>query len=341
VYGLAWPDGLWAIALGASLSIDGRVSMVATSDDALTWIGDQLEPLPFTTLLGAAALAGRGVVAVGTHVEYRTDEQLGLLGRPNGVSYRLPSEPVAWEPAPVQDSLVGADLRGVIATIDRFIAFGGYAATETGLGCGWGCVPGVGIWTSEDGLIWTPALRYPSPDAEPGVVDMRGLVVGRSGLLAHASRYAVASAPQTLLWASTDGSVWTAIEPIGLDDVALSAIVATPAGYLGVARAEGPTVFTSPDAHTWSPVSEKAPSLDGIVTVRGGFVGWDNILVSPTSGVWTSVDGVHWTAVETYTAGDGFYAGAMVSRGDTIIASSSNVDPVPLRVGRLTVTPAP
>jgi hypothetical protein len=264
-----------------------------------------------------------------------------VQGRATGVAFVL-KEPAGWQAAPVQSSLVGADLRGVLAITDGVLAFGGFAEGETG-GCGWGCLHGAGIWTSRDGLTWDRTVLEPAPDdPDLGFLELRGVIEGPGGFLAHGLRYSDTAVPQTVLWASLNGTDWRPIEASGLEGVSLGDIVATPDGYIGAAVKAGVSgIFASSDGIEWRLISSDPPRLDGLIVVNDGFVGWrtahfDAIEGTTPGGIWTSRDGIAWTAFPGWPcACDGFYVGAMASRGRAIFGTGSNSEPVTLREGEI------
>ena len=337
--GLARLDDGPYILLGANLRIGAGSSMAATSPDGLTWtlLGPGLEPVDGLTLTAAATRPGVGTVVVGT---LYTPGRAAPNGDPTvsatGVVYRQrPGSP--WERVAVQPSLQLAELSGVIATPDRFIAFGARASGPAGCTSNV-CPPGASIWTSSDGVTWVAALLDAQPDPKPVTID--GIVADARGLLA----YSQSSTPRAnALWASPDGRRWTAIRSLGLNGVTLGSIIATTSGYLGVAGfPEGPTVFRSPDGVQWTPIAATGPSLERVIAVDGGFVAWNNTLgdvsgfVTAGYGVWTSPDGAVWTKVDRYGE---FYSGQMIASGRTLVSFGSASDPNPVWIGIVTIAP--
>jgi hypothetical protein len=266
-----------------------------------------------------------------------------------GVVYLKRSE-AAWARVPDQPSLAGANLRGVIATGRGFVAFGGYSGGSAATACSAACPSGVGIWTSGDGETWTAVLRIAAKSSSG--VTLAGVVSGPSGLVAYAR---TGIGPEsTLIWTSPDGRTWLEAHPTGLTGIGIHGMVATggtalfgaggTAGYLAVGTlgAAGPTVFRSADGVRWSAVAS-SPSLEGVIAVEGGFVGWNNVafttsdFVRASYGVWTSLDGTTWKHADAY---ENFYSGGMVASGDKVLSIGSNNDPNPVWIGTMTVVPS-
>jgi hypothetical protein len=335
------------LVFGQALSIGGETSMAASSHDGSTWsLEAGLAPVADVTLFAAASLDVLGPVAgPAVAVGSRTD----LAGTVTGVVYVKPSE-AGWKKVQDQPSLAGANLHGVIATPRGFVAFGGYSGGTAATGCAGACPSGVGIWTSGDGETWTAVLRIAAKSASD--LTLAGVVSGPGGLVAYGR---TGLGPQsTSIWTSPDGRTWTAAHPTGLDGIGIRGIVAIggtaflgaggTAGYLavGTVEAAAPTVFHSADGTHWSAVAT-SPSLDGIIAVDGGFVGWDNLafttsdFVRASYGVWTSLDGTTWKHADAY---ENFYSGGMVASGGKVLSIGSNNDPNPLWIGTMTVVPS-
>jgi len=313
------------LVFGSALTINGVTTMAASSTDGRTWkpAGSGLDPVPGLTLVAAALRPAVGTVAVGTVLT--NDAATGSVPARAGVVYlRRPGE--GWTRAADQASLKGAEIRGVIATADRFVAFGLRA-------------DGPAIWSSTDGLRWAAVLTQTGTAADPISVD--GVVAGYAGLLAYGARGSHA----TGLWRSIDGAMWTEIGPSGLDGILVTGIVSTTNGFVGVAGypEPGPTVFRSPDGSHWAPTSAQGPSLNGIVQVENGFVAWNNTvgstneLVMGAHGVWTSLDAVTWIHVNQY---EEFYSGGMLVEDRTLISIGSANDANPIWIGAISLTPA-
>jgi hypothetical protein len=332
------------LVLGQAFSIDGKTSTAASSADGLSWAAEPgLSPEPGVTLWGAASIDVLGpipgpTVVVGSRV---------LDGAVTGIVHLMRS-PGGWTKVADQPSLAGSALRGVIATNDRFVAYGGYAGGATAAGCASAdCVFGVGIWTSSDGATWTAALRIPATSSSDET--LAGVVSGPRGLVAYARKGV--GPESTLIWTSPDGRVWTAAHPAGLDGVGIHGMIGTggttffgsggTAGYLGVGTlgAPGPTIFRSPDGIHWTAVAS-GPSLEGVIKTDDGFVGWNNsrfdssAFVRASFGVWTSLDGTNWQHANAYAE---FYSGGMVADGLTVLSIGSPNDPNPVWIGTLTV----
>lgn len=140
-----------------------------------------------------------------------------------------------------------------VGEVDAFATFGGRTYAAGGHGVANDELPTV--WSSGDGHRWT-ALTL--PDAGGAV---HALAAGPAGLVAAGSEPAGFSS----VWHSTDGEQWQLVDLVAQGvlpghDLAVTSVVATAHGYVGLAGATSalPTVayvlLTSPDGLHWSRV---------------------------------------------------------------------------------------
>ncbi len=140
------------------------------------------------------------------------------------------------------------------------------------------------VWTSVDGIAWS---RVPDNDAVFGAGVMSSVTAGGPGLVA------VGTSDQAAVWTSPDGFTWSRVpenEAVfgggeGVDYTAMNSVTAGGPGLVAVGidghphgENVNPVVWTSPDGITWS----RVPYDEAVFGTR---------------------EGVHWTAMESVTAG--------------------------------------
>jgi hypothetical protein len=162
------------------------------------------------------------------------------------------------------------------------------------------------IWTSTDGLDWTPVSGDAGPFAE--TVDAMWLVRLDGTLVAIGNRSLDGNPDGIVVWTSADGSEWTRVSEEatafkGGDE--LAAVTAGGPGLVAIGgeRLTGHVAWTSPDGVSWTRIPDDAGVFeDGWITdLTAGGPGL--VAVGGTNGdgndaaVWTSTDGTTWTQV--------------------------------------------
>lgn len=266
----------------------GWLASAWTSDDGTHWLHHDIGAGE-ETFLFAVATDGSRYVAVG---------RAGAAA-----AAWISTDGVAWERAPDAPELHGepeAHMTSVVRGPDGFVA-GGWAGlfTET-------VEPR--LWTSPDGLAWTPAIQTTPTIAEGRVLS---IAAGPSGFLAVGTTGPEARPTGSATWTSPDGAAWTRIDPAlpGEGGLMVSAIP-TAAGFLVVGSdldERRAMAWISADGRgPWTATPEQ-PSLQnhGLkirmtdVTASGGqFVAVGDYLFGTQYGnatSWTSADGLTWT----------------------------------------------
>ncbi len=202
---------------------DGSSGEIWASHDGVTWdsVLVQEAGLPGLTLSDVAVTPG-GLIAVGT--------VSGPDGTYDGAIWTSPDGRV-WKRVGVDDlALAGAgeaQLRHVVPYSGGIYVVGSYGSTEdrerceqlgmatplgagppgTAISCGWGTDH---QWISADGAGWRRI--NPADAAGEFPIEFRVVVAGGPGLLVLGESSAAGS-PDTRLFASTDGVLWTAVDP--------------------------------------------------------------------------------------------------------------------------------
>lgn len=246
-----------------------------------------------------------GYLAAGTRViDSVEDPAAGLQVQIEGSIWGSPDLQQWTEIA----QLPGADPQWAVVGDGGWVLAGGYAP-DGATGCWHGCASGVGLWWSGDGNHWEPAVLEPDPSYRlAGLayeVDTGFIALARLGF--EDERGVVA------MWRSVDGRTWArGDDPVGLEGVPVTGLTVEPyGGFVAVAEDADmtstvrSTVFTSSDGIRWWPKAGGTPNLSGIAPLVEGFIGWQNVIMDPAYGVWTSLDLATWTQVAAYPE---FYA---------------------------------
>jgi len=167
-------------------------------------------------------------------------------------------------------------------------------------------------WYASDGMDWTEVslagLLQGCRDCTPGpsrkVAEPRDVTAWDGGFIAVGDAD-TETRHDGVIWTSDTGSEWT--RPVRLDGASLRRLLVTDGmlavvGVTGRKRDDGrgiPTLWTSPDGHTWTaqPISDQpawvgsaARSPEGVWVVRGTGA-WRS---EGDSRLWRSVDGIAW-----------------------------------------------
>ena len=206
-----------------------------SSDGGQTW-NEALYPEPALRLaqLRAVAASPSLIVAAGT-INGLTGTAPGLWTSRDGV---------AWTKVDLGPEAGTGYMSGVTWTGSEFIAVGRGASNDQS----------AKVWRSPDGKAWTTQ--------DLGDADPLGIVNGPAGIFVWGTQFEGPS--PTAAWSI--GTPGTAPAPFGIDQV-LTNVIATPAGFLGLApgATSGYTAFRSADGHAWT----QAGSFD--LSTVGGF----------------------------------------------------------------------
>jgi hypothetical protein len=219
-----------------------------------------------------------------------------------------------WTAALFQDpSLRNATLTGVAASADRVVAIGTTQALD-------GTTQGR-IWTSADGLSWTPTLSAPSSTflTVNAVIRTATQFVAIGGIDDGDG--------QTVTWTSPDGAAWTetALDvggaPVQLAD--------GPAGLLVLDLVYGDTGDGTSEATLIGPSGTTRSSLppglvDRVAAGPGGYWAFAAPAGEPRSPIYRSTDGLTWT-----TAGSlprAAWVGAAVVQNDGSVIAATEVE---------------
>ncbi len=252
-----------------------------------------------------------------------------------------------WTPADTPDG-TPTKLSGVIRGGPGVIAFGQSDGTDAEAGVGHAVV-----WTSPDGLTWTPV------DAPDGVFDVansesviNAVTVGGPGFVAVGARH-----DQPAVWTSPDGFEWVLreLDWTPTEGVIPSSIVSESPGYLTEVMTGGlglmatgeifddsggryGAAWTSGDGTSWSRAADNAVgvnavselSIHHIMAAGPGLVafGWDGSVDRTL--VWTSDDdGRTWTRFTEEQHGLDGDVMRVIDTGDGFVAVGWRHEPRP------------
>lgn len=237
---------------------------VWTSTDGLAWSRATVPARPS----GATGIILSDIAAMGDSIIVA-----GCSTQPdNDVAGQFCAEPAAWrstdgarswtQVGPLEDEKASGAVQALAADGAQFVAAGFVTRAEPG--------DGARVWTSTDGVAWSPAGLAPADsDGVDHVIAGEGiwLAIGSGGRL----------------WHSTDGSTWQ-LQPGWPGDLRLGSIAAVADGFVAIGQVKGnPVVWTSPDAVTWDAAAADFLLQDPETAVAG-----DRIVAIGREGIWLS-----------------------------------------------------
>lgn len=294
------------------------------SDDGTTW-------KPIKT--SAPALASGRLAPFGSHLVLAGIGASGALSVLTGdvaLGSPLPAVVVTPTPAfsltlhsgntPMIAGITAQDTLGpVVTTSDRFLVF---VSSPTG----------TTVWSSSDGNAWAQeadpaALTATGPKGIPVVAD--AVRDGQGGIVA-VGKITGTSGDSPAIWRLA-GESWTAATITGAAPTAFSSVAAQRGSYVAAAGSDGGArLFFSDDGMTW--IEAAIPGATGytlsVTSWSGGFIAsGSNPDGSGKVSVWTSADGLTWTARTdwklpaksgpVYGAGSGLVTTSTSVTGDT------------------------
>lgn len=284
---------------------------------------------------------GLGSSSAASPLGISTIRWTGREGAPLATDVWFSGDAITWDPVRVID---GVRLFSIVAGGPGFVAVGNEDTDVLGPPTLVGDLPRTlpAVWTSTDGLTWSPAPRIDNGPFPFG--GMHDVAATSSGFVSVGEAVDAAGLERPAAWTSPDGLVWTVQpgDPFGTIDEGFGMSVA--AGTGGVVaivitwqeHGYGSILaWWSPDGVQW----ERAPDIEsfganrgspnGVVAFGSGFVmvGFD--WLSPGSGrplVWRSVDGRTWNdPAPLPTIGHSFLSG-LATDGSLLVVVGDNLD---------------
>ena len=274
------------------------------------------------------------VVAIGNDVyvfgDYSScsemDQECSLSASSGNVIFRSQSGG-AWEQLAQTTDILNAEFDGVRVWNDTLVAWGSAAddnSTTT-------------LWTSKDGLTWTPTTNLAGLDP----IDTVG--VGGPGIVAFGSKYDDASGNATLSSAtSKDGVAFSAgVAPV-VQDATVTGLVAGPGGMAGIGNVQsdttasaGVTVFSA-DGVTWTQTMAGDSSfantqLNDIHSSSSVYVAVGSILdqtdfTLQTGRILVSGDGKTWRALGNFGGVFSQYGGSALGTSGLVLFTANEQD---------------
>jgi hypothetical protein len=274
---------------GTAISPDAEVRALAAGPQGLVAVGTVGDDAGIWASLDGTAFAAVDAAASGP----------GTAGLAGSVRQRLDGVAVLGSGADARFVAVGADSTptGTAGELDA------------------------AAWTSANGRDWTRAPHSREQLGGPGDQVMAAVTAGGPGLVAVGRSGAGAA-----VWTSADGLVWTRVASASLTapeggEQRLRAVAAVPGGLVAVGSVTGadlierPAVWASTDGTAWA----RAPLPDALAaadadeggpagSLRALLVTSNQVLalgdVDGDAAVWTSPNGVTWTAVPSSVTGE-------------------------------------
>jgi hypothetical protein len=295
------------IAVGHDTAGGDADAAVWASSDGTLWVRTPHDESAFggdgDQMMGGAAVAGAGVVAVGTDT----------AGGDSDAAVWISPDRVSWTRIPNDDSVFGGDgdqgMWAVTAADSGLIAVGFDGS---------GGDTDVAVWTSPEGLTWTRVAHDESVFGGDGDQWASDVAAG-AGVVAVGSD-STDGYGDAAVWTSPDGVDWTRIAnqsevfggpgSEGMFGVVMGGpgVVAVGYAWFGMEPYRA-VVWTSPDGTTWTRVPDefsligtdgKATFMYSLAASDGGVVavGIESSLgLEGDPAVWTSPDGVSWSRV--------------------------------------------
>jgi hypothetical protein len=264
------------------------------------------DAVPADAAVRAIVAGPQGVVAVGTR-----GDDAGAWVSVDGTAFAAVDPTAAGLAGPGAQRADGVTVLGAGAAA-RFVAVGADSAVTGTAG-----ELDAAAWVSANGRDWTRAPHSREQLGGPGDQVMTAVTAGGRGLVAVGHAGADAAA-----WTSPDGLVWTRIASpsfTGPGERRIRAVAAFPGGVVAVgsetdtALLEHPAVWVSVDGSAWArapqPILEDGRHDDAGPTgvLQSVLVTSEHVLavgeVDGDAAVWTSPNGVDWTAITASVAG--------------------------------------
>jgi hypothetical protein len=175
------------------------------------------------------------------------------------------------------------------------------------------------VWTSVDGLTWSRVAHDEAIFGGAGDQQMNSVTAGGPGLVAVGNSVGNEDDTDAAVWTSVDGLIWSRVPPDeAVGEQEMHSVTAAGPGLVAVGsggevscwrcpdHVDDPAVWTSVDGITWSRVARNetvfgrgqvmhSVTVGGLGLVAVGTVGGCNLGFDAV--VWTSVDGLTWSAV--------------------------------------------
>ncbi|HEY7025652.1 MAG TPA: hypothetical protein VH371_11905 [Candidatus Limnocylindrales bacterium] len=233
----------------------------------------------------------------------------------------------AWQQLAQPSSILQAEFDGVTAWGTTLVAWGA-AADDNGT---------TTVWTSSDGLTWTPSTGIGQLDP----VDSMG--AGGPGLVAFGSQF-VDSIEDTQLVAasSTDGIHYSNATAPSVTGALVASVSSGPGGVVGVGYAEGDTspsvalTMFSSDGTSWAQTSaadgsfenalmNEVHSNDSAYVAVGSTTDQDDMTYQ-TGRLWLSADGNSWRSLGDFGGSFNQYGASALGPGGLVIFTEDEED---------------
>jgi hypothetical protein len=296
-----------------------RQGVVWTSSDGLTW--QQTEDPAFIDVSPTSVVSlGNDVYVFGAYSTCADALDEECTDDPNaGTVIFRSSSGGPWEQLAQTSDIVGAEFDGVRVWDTTLVAWGA-AGDDNGT---------TTLWTSKDGLSWTPTTNLAGLDP----IDSVG--VGGPGIVAFGEHFDDTIEDTQLVGASSsDGIQFSSATVPQVTAASVTDVIAGPGGMAGVGWATSDTspsvslsVFSS-DGTTWSQSTASDGSFDNTLLddvhstaseyVAVGSSVSDVDMTLQTGGVWVSQDGRTWRTL-------GAFGGLFSQYGDSALGPSGLV----------------
>jgi len=316
-------NGFLAVGFGGMPGQDYfglRQGIVWTTTDGLTW-QESSDPAFTDTTLTDVVTMGSDIYVVGymSTCDFAINPDCVDAPSAGTVVYRS-SNGGGWEQLQQTADIQHATFDGVRASDNLLVAWGSAGDTNVT----------TTLWTSSDGLAWTPATDL------AGMDPVYSATAGGPGVLAFGTSNDAQSDELSLIGAtSSNGSQFTAATLPSVPNGEIDDICLGPAGYVGVGNFETDDVpdialaLSSADGLTWtqSPsddsfqnalMTEVHAAANEYVAVGSTFDPNDPTLESQTLRAWASADGHTWRS-----AGD--VGGSFTQYGASALGSNGLV----------------
>lgn len=240
--------------------------------------------------------------------------------------------PPGWRSLGTPEVLEAGIVRAIASTLTGFVAVGCSGAARAVAECS-----APAVWTSVDGVAWTPPIDLPLlPGELPRVATAAlatdgGVIV--AGEVGRGDRIHVA------VWLASDGRTFErAPDGVSFVDASIGNLVDLNGSLVAVGSGaythySGFKAWRSEDGITWTPTANGATddyAPGGVVGIEGGVVAWGDTcsVCVPETAIWRSADGITWTGARRELEGEFAHATALsVTHAGLAAFGTTGVDP--------------
>jgi len=232
-----------------------------------------------------------------------------------------------WEQLAQTSDIIGASFDGVTAWGNTLVAWGA-AGDDNGTST---------VWTSADGLNWTPTTDL------AGLDPVDSVAAGGPGLIAFGAKFDASIEDTQLVAAtSTDGIQFTSATVPAITGASVMSVAAGPGGYAGAGWAASDSepslglTLSSADGTNWSQTTATDGSFDNTLmndlhATSSGYVAVGSAIdetdmTLQTGRIWLSADGTSWHSPGNFGGIFSQYGDSALGPGGLVVFTADEQD---------------